>query len=136
MRRDEIIASILNALKPLKLPLYEWRVTPAEFNELPLITVRDKEENIDESEEGSSVKHNLKTEIEYTAAGENLSAKDIREAIASILNALKQEDKKNKTAWDEIRIKSIEIDFEHYENIIGRGFIELEAAYHTEKWGL
>jgi len=134
LRRSEVITSIIEALKSLNIPLYEWRVTPAEFNELPIIVVRDKEDNLDEEASGSE-KHSLKVEIEYTTAKKDLTAKDVREAIASILSALKTA---NEIApiGDYARVKNIEIDFEHHEVIVGRGMIELEIIYYTEKWGI
>jgi len=88
LKRSEIITSIIKALKPLNIPFYEWRVTPAEFSELPIIVVRDKDDNIEEEASGSE-KHSLKVEIEYTTAKKDLTAKDVREVIASILSALK-----------------------------------------------
>ena len=134
MRRDEIVASIIEALKPLNIPIYEWRVTPAEFSELPIIVVRDKEDNIEE-EASESTKHNLKIEIEYTTAKKDLTAKDVREVLASILNSLKTKEEETPIA-DYISVKSIEMDFEHHEVIVGRGIIELEVTYYTEKWGI
>ena len=134
LRRAEIVASIIEALKPLNIPIYEWRVTPAEFSELPIIVVRDKEDNIDEETSGSA-KHSLKIEIEYTTAKKDLTAKDIREVIASLLNSLKTKEEETPIA-DYTSIKNIEIDFEHHEVIVGRGMIEIEAIYYTEKWGI
>jgi hypothetical protein len=134
MRRAEIVASIIEALKPLNIPLYEWRVTPAEFNELPIIVVRDKDDNIEEEASGSE-KHSLKVEIEYTAAKKDLTAMDVREVIGSILSALKTA---NETIpiGDYASVKNIEIDLEHHEIIVGRGMIEIEITYYTEKWGI
>ena len=134
MRREEIVISIIEALKPLNISLYEWRVAPAEFNELPMIVIRDKEDSINEDASGSA-KHNLKVEIEYTTAKKDLTPKDVREVIASILTALKTKDEESFIA-DYVSVESIEIDFEHHEVIVGRGMIELEIAYHTEKWGI
>ena len=134
MRRSEIITSIIEALKALNISIYEWRVTPAEFSELPIIVVRDKEDNIDEEASGSE-KHSLKVEIEYTTAKKDLTAKDVREVIASILSALKTVNENN-SIGDYASVKNIEIDFEHYEVIVGRGMIELEIIYYTEKWGI
>ena len=134
MRRSEIITSVTDALKPLNIPIYEWRVTPAEFNELPIIVVRDKEDNLDEEASGS-VKHTLKVEIEYTTAKKDLTAKDVREVIASILASLKIKNEETLIA-DYVEVKNIEIDFEHHEIIVGRGMIELEITYYTEKWGI
>ena len=74
MRRTEIVTSIIEALKPLNIPLYEWRVTPAEFSELPIIVVRDKDDNVEEEASGSE-KHSLKVEIEYTTAKKRLNCK-------------------------------------------------------------
>ena len=134
MRRSEIITSIIEALKALNISIYEWRVTPAEFSELPIIVVRDKEDNIDEEASGSE-KHSLKVEIEYTTAKKDLTAKDVREVIASILSALKTANENN-SIGDYASVKNIEIDFEHHEVIVGRGTIELEIIYYTEKWGI
>ena len=134
MRRSEVIASIIEALKPLNIPIYEWRVTPAEFSELPIIVVRDKEDNVEEEASGSE-KHSLKIEIEYTTAKKDLTASDVREVIASILSALKTVNENN-SIGDYASVKSIEIDFEHHEVIVGRGMIELEITYYTEKWGI
>jgi len=134
LRRAEIITSIIEALKPLNIPIYEWRVTPAEFSELPIIVVRDKEDNIDEEASGSE-KHSLKVEIEYTTAKKDLTASDVREVIASILLALKTANEDNPIG-DYASVKSIEIDFEHHEIIVGRGMIEIEITYYTEKWGI
>ena len=134
MRRAEIITSIIEALKPLNIPIYEWRVTPAEFSELPIIVVRDKEDNIDEEASGSE-KHSLKVEIEYTTAKKDLTASDVREVIVSILLALKTANEDNPIG-DYASVKSIEIDFEHHEIIVGRGMIEIEITYYTEKWGI
>jgi tRNA G10 N-methylase Trm11 len=89
LRRSEVITSIIDALRALNIPIYEWRVTPAEFNELPIIVVRDKEDNVDDVEVSGSAKHTLKVEIEYTTAKKDLSTKDVREVISSILNSLK-----------------------------------------------
>jgi hypothetical protein len=135
LRRSEVITSIIDALRALNIPIYEWRVTPAEFNELPIIVVRDKEDNVDDVEVSESAKHTLKVEIEYTTAKKDLSTKDVREVISSILNALKTKDEETPIA-DYTSVKNIEIDFEHHEIIIGRGMIELEVTYYTEKWGL
>ena len=132
MRRTEIVTSIIEALKPLNIPLYEWRVTPAEFSELPIIVVRDKDDNVEEEASGSE-KHSLKVEIEYTTAKKDLTASDVREVIASILSALKTAES---LIGDYASVKSIEIDFEHHEIIVGRGMIELEITYYTEKWGI
>jgi len=134
LRRSEIITSIIEALKALNISIYEWRVTPAEFSELPIIVVRDKEDNIDEEASGSE-KHSLKVEIEYTTAKKDLTAKDVREVIASILSALKTANENN-SIGDYASVKNIEIDFEHHEVIVGRGTIELEIIYYTEKWGI
>ena len=134
LRRSEVITSIIDALKALNIPIYEWRVTPAEFNELPIIVLRDKEDNVDDIEVSGSAKHTLKVEIEYTTAKKDLSVRDVREVIATILNALKTKDEK--AIWDYASVKNIEIDFEHHEIIIGRGMIELEITYYTEKWGI
>ena len=134
LRRADIVASIIEALKPLNIPIYEWRVTPAEFSELPIIVVRDKEDNIDEEASGSE-KHSLKVEIEYTTAKKDLTASDVREVIASILSALKTANEDNPIG-DYASVKSIEIDFEHHEIIVGRGMIEIEITYYTEKWGI
>ncbi len=133
LRRAEIITSIIEALKPLNIPIYEWRVTPAEFNELPIIVVRDKEDSVDEEASGSE-KHSLKVEIEYTTAKKDLTARNVREAISSILSALKTAE--DNPIGDYASVKSIEIDFEHHEVIVGRGMIELEITYYTEKWGI
>jgi len=134
LRRAEIITSIIETLKPLNIPLYEWRVTPAEFNELPIIVVRDKEDSVDEEASGSE-KHSLKVEIEYTTAKKDLTASDVREIIASILSALKTANEDN-SIGDYASVKNIEIDFEHHEIIVGRGMIEIEITYYTEKWGI
>ena len=134
MRRAEIITSIIDALKPLNISIYEWRVTPAEFSELPIIVVRDKEDNIEEEASGSE-KHNLKVEIEYTTAKKDLTASNVREVVASILSVLKTTNENNPIG-DYASVKSIEIDFEHHEVIVGRGMIELEITYYTEKWGI
>ena len=130
MRRAEIVSFIIEALKPLNIPIYEWRVTPAEFSELPIIVVRDKEDNIEE-EVSFSEKHGLKMEIEYTTAKKDLTASNVREVVASILSALKTAES---PIGDYASVKSIEIDFEHHEIIVGRGIIELEITYYTEKW--
>ena len=134
LRRSEVITSIIEALKPLNIPFYEWRVTPAEFSELPIIVVRDKDDNIEEEASGSE-KHSLKVEIEYTTAKKDLTAKDVREVIASILSALKVANE-IVPIGDYASVKNIEIDFEHHEVIVGRGMIELEIIYYTEKWGI
>ena len=134
LRRAEIITSIIEALKPLNIPIYEWRVTPAEFSELPIIVVRDKDDNVEEEASGSE-KHSLKVEIEYTTAKKDLTASDVREVIASILSALKTANEDNPIG-DYASVKSIEIDFEHHEIIVGRGMIEIEITYYTEKWGI
>jgi len=134
LKRSEIITSIIKALKPLNIPFYEWRVTPAEFSELPIIVVRDKDDNIEEEASGSE-KHSLKVEIEYTTAKKDLTAKDVREVIASILSALKVANE-IVPIGDYASVKNIEIDFEHHEVIVGRGMIELEIIYYTEKWGI
>ena len=68
MRRSEVITSVIDALRALNIPIYEWRVTPAESNELPIIVVRDKEDNVDDVEVSGNAKHTLKVEIEYTTA--------------------------------------------------------------------
>ena len=133
MRRDEIIISFISALKSLNIPIYEWRVSPAEFNELPIIVIRDKEDNIEE--EAESAKHNLKVEIEYTTAKKDLTAKDVRGVIENILNSLKIKNEESPIA-DYLTLKNIEIDFEHHEIIVGRGMIELETIYYTEKWSI
>ncbi len=134
LRRADIVASIIEALKPLNIPIYEWRVTPAEFSELPIIVVRDKDDNVEEEASGSE-KHSLKVEVEYTTAKKDLSVSDVREVIASILNSLKTKHEKTPIA-DYTSIKNIEIDFEHHEVIVGRGMIEIEITYYTEKWGI
>ena len=63
----------------------------------------------------------------------DLTASDVREVIASILSALKTAES---LIGDYASVKSIEIDFEHHEIIVGRGMIELEITYYTEKWGI
>ena len=135
MRRSEIVASIIDALKPLGIPLYEWRVAPAEYEELPIIVVRDKEDHIDATEVSASAKHTLQIEIEYTTAKKDLSAQDIREAAAAIFAAIKKADDETPIA-EFIVPKSVDIDLEHNEVIVGRGVIDLEVIYYTETWGL
>jgi len=135
LRRSEVITSIIDALKPLNIPIYEWRVTPAEFNKLPIIVVRDKEDNVDDTEVAGSAKHTLKVEIEYTTAKKDLSIGDVRKVIASILNSLKTKDEETPIG-EYISLKNVEIDFEHHEIIVGRGMIDLEITYYTEKWGI
>jgi len=129
------VASIIDALKPLGIPLYEWRVAPAEYEELPIIVVRDKEDHIDAAEISASAKHTLQIEIEYTTAKKDLSTQDIREAVSSIFAAIKKEDDEKPIA-EFIAPKSVDIDLEHNEVIIGRGIMEIEITYYTEIWGV
>jgi tRNA U34 5-carboxymethylaminomethyl modifying GTPase MnmE/TrmE len=132
LRRTDVVNSIIDALKDLNVSVYEWRVTPAEFNELPIIVVRDKDDNIEEEASGST-KHNLKIEIEYTNAKKELTVQDVRENINLLLNSLKTKDEKE-LIGDYTSIKNIEVDLEHNEIIVGRGIIDLEIIYYTEKW--
>ena len=135
MRRGEIVASIIDALKPLDIPLYEWRVTPAEYSELPIIVIRDKGDVIDTSQASFSAKHTLKIEIEYTSANQQLTPKEIRQNIQNILNAIKEANK-NAPIGDYIAPQSIDIDFEHHELIVGRALLELEVIYYSETWSI
>ena len=135
MRRSEIVAAIIDALKPLGVPLYEWRVAPAEYEELPIIVVRDKEDHIDATEVSASAKHTMQIEIEYTTAKSDLSAQDIRKAVSSIFAAIKQADDEKPIA-EFIAPKSVDIDLEHNEVIVGRGIMEIIITYCTEIWRL
>ena len=131
MRRGEIVASIIDALKPLDIPLYEWRVTPAEYSELPIIVIRDKGDVIDTSQASFSAKHTLKIEIEYTSANQQLTPKEIRQSVQNILSAIKEANK-NAPIGDYIAPQSVDIDFEHHELIVGRALLELEVIYYSE----
>ena len=135
MRRSEIVSSILDALKPLGVPLYAWRVAPAEYDELPIIVVRDKEDQIDATEISASAKHVLRIEIEYTTAQQDVSAKEVRQAVAAIFSAIENADATRPIA-EFIAPKSVDIDLEHGEVIVGRGMVEIEAVYHTRTWGI
>ncbi len=129
------MAAIIDALKPLGVPLYEWRVAPAEYEELPIIVVRDKEDHIDATEVSASAKHTMQIEIEYTTAKSDLSAQDIRKAVSSIFAAIKQADDEKPIA-EFIAPKSVDIDLEHNEVIVGRGIMEIIITYCTEIWRL
>ncbi|AZV46855.1 hypothetical protein C3L23_06085 [Nautilia sp. PV-1] len=132
MRREEVIQNIVSAVKDIA-STYEWRVTPPEISELPLIIVRDTEDNIDSEKRSYSSEHELKIEIEYIEAGKELTVSDLREKLNEILQKIGENEAQ---ISDYLALESVEIDLEQKEFIIGRGMIELKATYLTEKWGI
>ena len=132
LRREEVIQNIVNAVKDIA-STYEWRVTPPEISELPLIIVRDTEDNINSEKISYSSEHELKIEIEYIEAGKELTVSELREKLNEILQKIGENEAQ---ISDYLALESVEIDLEQKEFIIGRGMIELKATYYTEKWGI
>ena len=129
MRREELINSLKNSIN-VNIPVFLWRVAKPEYDELPIIIVRDTDDKIDEVASGST-EHNLKIEIELLMSDNTLTSSKVRETINSILQSIKETEY---SLGDYLSLDSVDLDLEQQERIIGRGMIELTMKYHTEKW--
>lgn len=127
MQRGEVVAAIIDALKPLDIPVYEWRVIPFQLSELPAIVVMDSEDDTDFG--GYETEHSLKIEILlFVAEGEETIG-----VLRSKLNAmLKRMPEAERNAV--LKVQKIDIDLDHGEQIVGRGSIVLNAEYITRRW--
>ena len=122
-----MVAAIIDALKPLDIPVYEWRVIPFQLSELPAIVVMDSEDDTDFG--GYETEHSLKIEILlFVAEGEETIG-----VLRSKLNAmLKRMPEAERNAV--LKVQKIDIDLDHGEQIVGRGSIVLNAEYITRRW--
>ena len=129
MKREELINSLRNSIN-VNIPVFLWRVAKPEYDELPIIIVRDTDDKIDEVASGST-EHNLKIEIELLMSDNTLTSSKVRETINSILQSIKENEY---SLGDYLSLDSVDLDLEQQERIIGRGMIELTMKYYTEKW--
>ena len=129
MKREELVTNLKNSIN-INIPVFLWRVAKPEYDELPIIIIRDSDDKIEEVASGS-IEHNLKIEIELLMSDNTLTSSKVRKTLNSILQEIK---KSEDILGDYLYLDSVDLDLEQQERIVGRGMIELTIKYHTSKW--
>ena len=129
MKREELVTNLKNSIN-INIPIFLWRVASLEYDELPIIIIRDSDDKIEEVASGS-IEHNLKIEIELLMSDNTLTSSKVRKTLNSILQEIK---KSEDILGDYLYLDSVDLDLEQQERIVGRGMIELIIKYHTSKW--
>ncbi len=125
--RGQVVQDVIDALAPLDIPVYEWRVAPFQLSELPAIVVMDSEDDTDFG--GYETEHSLKIEILLFVAQGEETIGALRSKLNAILGCM-PEAERNAV----LKVQKIDIDLDHGEQIVGRGSIVLNAEYITRRW--
>jgi len=138
MRRQIIIDNLKNRLKTIewKPNLFEWLVSPLSPSDLPAIILKDTDDQVDSEQASGSSSHSLKIEILLFVSDEALTPKSLREKILDVLVVIGKESAEGEDLGDYISFDSVEIDFEHQDQMVGMAQIEVTIKYYTEKWSI